>query len=543
MAEKWWKTAVVYQIYPRSFMDANGDGVGDINGIRSKLDYLKFLGIDTIWLSPIYASPNDDNGYDISDYYAINPEFGTMNEFESLLRECHNMGLRLIMDLVVNHTSDEHAWFLESKKSRDNPKRDWYIWQPPKNGSVPNNWTSAFGGSAWEYDQSSGEYYLHLFSKKQPDLNWRNPHVREAVFTMMNWWFEKGIDGFRMDVINQIVKSEGYPDNPEAAHPDDNFVPGGSHIFNRPPIHEYLRDMNRQVLSRFDCFTIGETHCVTPQQALEYTAEDRHELDVVFQFGQMKSCGDLPVLKKEIAQWYEAFKGRSWNTVALNCHDIPRFLGNLPITEQNRPLAAKLLALLELTLPGTPFLYQGSEIGMINADFSSPDQLRDIASRNYYSSLLKIGEDPGLAFAKTMRFSRDNARQPMQWDHDSGAGFTTGTPWIDLNQNHRLINVASQVDDPDSIFSFYRALLRFRKEHPDMVLAAYSERTIDNPLLYVFERSGTTETYRVFLNFSDQPQKVDRSLFEGSLVCCNYESITDFSLLRPFECKLVMRKN
>jgi oligo-1,6-glucosidase len=498
MNDPWWKNAVIYQIYPRSFMDSNGDGIGDLQGIVRKLDYLQDLGVNAVWLSPIYASPNDDNGYDISDYYRIMPEFGTMDDFDDMLEQMHRRGIRLLMDLVVNHTSDEHPWFVESRSSKDNPKRDWYIWRPPRNGREPNNWSSYFCPSAWEFDERTGEYYLHLFSKKQPDLNWENPKLRQAIYEMMGWWFDKGIDGFRMDVINFLAKAPGFPD----ALGEGKTVFPGPLITNQPGMHEILRQMRRRVLRRYDVMTVGECHMIDVHEGLKYAARHRQELDTVFQFEISWAANDVALLKRKVKEWYEVFDGQAHGTVTLANHDWPRLVSRCGCDGPHRMQSAKLLATFLLTAPGTPFLYQGDEIGMTNVCFPSIEHHRDIETLNRFRERLESGMDVEQAFAAVQFASRDNARTPMHWDDSNNAGFSTGTPWIGINPNYQDINVARELREPGSILAYYRQLLRIRKRHPALVSGTYRELVVEPDPLYLYLREHDGVRVVVVLNFS-----------------------------------------
>lgn len=454
MDKKWWKEAVVYQIYPRSFMDSNGDGIGDLNGITSRLDYLKDLGVDVIWLSPVYQSPNDDNGYDISDYRAIMQEFGTMEDFDRMLSEMHKRGIRLVMDLVVNHTSDEHKWFVESRKSKDNPYRDYYIWRDAKEGKEPNNWGSCFSGSAWKYDPQTEMYYLHLFSTKQPDLNWENPTVRKEVFDMMNWWCEKGIDGFRMDVISMISKPEGLPDG---KIPDGGLY-GDSGCVNGPHVHEYLQEMNKEVLSKHDLMTVGECAGVTIEEAEKYASADGKELSMVFQFelvelasGKYGKWTDKRVplkdFKRVMTAWQTELEGKAWNSLFLGNHDQPRCLSRFgDDSPEYRVVSAKMLATCLHMMQGTPYVYQGDELGMKNVPFHDLSEFRDIESINAFHELTGAGK---VAPDDMMRYlnlrGRDNARTPMQWDDTASAGFTTGTPWIKVGPDYETVNAKNEM--------------------------------------------------------------------------------------------------
>ena len=513
MNKTWWKEAVIYQIYPRSFMDSNGDGIGDLKGITSRLDYLSYLGIDVIWLSPVYKSPNDDNGYDISDYQAIMDEFGTMEDFDELLAKAHEKGIKIVMDLVVNHTSDEHRWFVESRSSKDNEYRDYYIWREGKGESMPpNNWGSCFGGSAWEYDQKSDMYYLHLFSKKQPDLNWDNPEVRRNVFEMMTWWCEKGIDGFRMDVISMISKTKEMPDG------EINGLYGdyGPYCVHGPNVHKYLREMNEKVLSKFDIMTVGETAGVTTELAKQYAGEDAHELNMVFQFEHVEGDGKygkwtdeqipLATLKKTLSRWQNDLYGKAWNSLFWNNHDQPRAVSRFGDDRpQYREVSAKMLATCLHMMQGSPYIYQGEELGMTNYPFQSPDDFRDIESINAYKEWCESGRLPHETFWPCMTFkSRDNARTPMQWDDSPQAGFTDGTPWIPVNPNYREINAKAETANPASVFHYYKKLIALRKQNPIMVYGKYELLLEESEELFVYTRTLEQEKLLVVCNFTDK---------------------------------------
>ena len=513
MNKTWWKEAVIYQIYPRSFMDSNGDGIGDLKGITSRLDYLSYLGIDVIWLSPVYKSPNDDNGYDISDYQAIMDEFGTMEDFDELLAKAHEKGIKIVMDLVVNHTSDEHRWFVESRSSKDNEYRDYYIWREGKGENMPpNNWGSCFGGSAWEYDQKSDMYYLHLFSKKQPDLNWDNPEVRRNVFEMMTWWCEKGIDGFRMDVISMISKTKEMPDG------EINGLYGdyGPYCVHGPNVHKYLREMNEKVLSKFDIMTVGETAGVTTELAKQYAGEDAHELNMVFQFEHVEGDGKygkwtdeqipLATLKKTLSRWQTDLYGKAWNSLFWNNHDQPRAVSRFGDDRpQYREVSAKMLATCLHMMQGSPYIYQGEELGMTNYPFQSPDDFRDIESINAYKEWCESGRLPHETFWPCMTFkSRDNARTPMQWDDSPQAGFTDGTPWIPVNPNYREINAKAETANPASVFHYYKKLIALRKQNPIMVYGKYELLLEESEELFVYTRTLEQEKLLVVCNFTDK---------------------------------------
>ena len=513
MNRTWWKEAVIYQIYPRSFMDSNGDGIGDLQGIISRLDYLKYLGIDVIWLSPIYQSPNDDNGYDISDYQAIMAEFGTMEDFDELLAKAHERGIRIVMDLVVNHTSDEHRWFMESRKSRENDYRDYYIWREGKDEkNPPNNWGACFGGSAWQYDEASGMYYLHLFSKKQPDLNWDNPKVRQEVFDMMTWWCDKGIDGFRMDVISMISKTAEMPDG-EVHDLYGDFAP---YCIHGPNVHRYLQEMNEKVLSKYDIMTVGETAGVTTQQAKLYAGENAHELNMVFQFEHVEGDGKygkwtdekipLPTLKKTLSRWQNELYGKAWNSLFWDNHDQPRAVSRFGDDRQeHREASAKMLATCLHMMQGSPYIYQGEELGMTNYPFRSPDDFRDIESINAYKEWCLSGNVSHEDFWPCITFrSRDNARTPVQWDDSEQAGFTSGTPWIPVNPNYKEINAKAETKDPDSVFHYYKKLIALRKENPVMVYGKYEPLLEDSEELFVYTRTLDNEKLLIVCNFTDQ---------------------------------------
>ncbi|TYR76029.1 alpha-glucosidase [Rossellomorea vietnamensis] len=518
MEKQWWKESVVYQIYPRSFMDSNGDGIGDIPGIISKLDYLKELGIDVIWLSPVYKSPNDDNGYDISDYQDIMDEFGTMDDWDQLLKEMHNRGMKLIMDLVVNHSSDEHKWFVESRKSKDNPYRDYYIWRKPKDGKEPNNWGSNFGGSAWEYDEETGEYFLHLFSKKQPDLNWENPKLREDVYSMMKWWLDKGIDGFRMDVVNFISKVEGLPD--DEVKPGKKYASGSKYYRNGPKIHDYFKEMHKEVLSNYDVMTVGEMPGVNPEQARLYTGKDRDELNMVFQFSHMSLDNGkngkwdlkplyLPDLKENLTHWQTALEKDGWNSLYFNNHDQPRVVSRFGDDGKYHRESAKMLATILHMMKGTPYVYQGEEIGMTNVRFSSIEEYEDIETLNFYNEQMEAGEPVQKTMESIYVKGRDNARTPMQWDSSRNAGFTEGEPWLAVNPNHKEINAEAQVNDEDSIFHYYKKLIELRKQHEVIVYGRYELILGDHEKLYAYTRTLGDEKLLVLCNFYDEDLEID----------------------------------
>lgn len=548
MEKRWWKESVVYQIYPRSFCDSNGDGIGDLNGIASKLDYLKELGVNVIWLSPVYQSPNDDNGYDISDYQAIMDEFGTMEDFDRLLSQAHSRGIRILMDLVVNHTSDEHKWFMESRKSVDNPYRDYYIWRPAKeDGSLPNNWGSCFSGPAWEYDSQTDMYYLHLFSKKQPDLNWDNPSVRKEVFDMMLWWLEKGVDGFRMDVISLISKTEGLPDGKVGLN---GYADPGT--ANGPHVHEYLQEMREKVLNKADTMTVGECSGVTVEEAKKYARSDEKELNMVFQFDHMGVDNDpsgskwslrkmdLRELKKILTHWQKGLEEIAWNSLYWENHDQPRSVSRFGNDGKYREVSAKMLATCLHMMQGTPYVYQGEELGMTNAPFESIGDFRDLESINAYHELTEQGVFTEEDMLAALRYkSRDNARTPMQWDDSANAGFTTGTPWIMVNPNYKEINVKDQLSREDSVFHYYQKLIRLRKEREIVVYGTYDLLLADDPDIYAYTRTLGEEKLLVACNFSEKSVEMEiPAEFAGAKVMIsNYDAPTvgEKMTLKPYE--------
>lgn len=555
MAEEkkaWWKEAVIYQIYPRSFADSNSDGIGDLNGITAHLDYLETLGIDVIWLSPVYKSPNDDNGYDISDYRDIMDDFGTMEDFDRLLAEAHRHHIKIVMDLVVNHTSDEHAWFIESRSSKDNPHRDYYIWKEPKNGKEPNNWGSCFGGSAWELDERTGMYYLHCFSKKQPDLNWENPKVRDEVFDMMNWWCEKGIDGFRMDVISMISKDQSYPDGPVE---DGLYGSFGPYVCNGPRVHEFLQEMNNRVLSHYDLLTVGEAAGVTIDEAKKYANSDGTELGMVFQFEHVdlvkspigKWTDQKPQLtdfRRVMNKWQYELEGKAWNSLFLDNHDQPRVVSRFGNdSEAYRVISAKMLATCLHMMKGTPYIYQGEELGMTNVYFDKLEDYRDIESINAFHQYV----DSGIVKAEDMmrylkEISRDNARTPMQWDDSKNAGFTDGTPWINVNPNYKEINAKAAVADPNSVFHYYQELIKLRHTLPIIVYGKFQGLLDDSETIYAYERHLDGQVLTVACNFTDQEQ--DCTLFDdlaGEELISNYKE-HKAGKLQPYEARVILHK-
>lgn len=558
MQKTWWKEAVIYQIYPRSFKDGNGDGIGDLKGIIEKLDYIKDLGIDVIWLSPIYKSPNADNGYDISDYRDIMDEFGTMEDFDTLLSEAHKRSLKIVMDLVVNHSSDEHKWFMESKKSKSNPYRDYYIWKEGKDGKAPNNWISCFGGSAWEYDETTDMYYLHIFAKKQPDLNWDNPRVREEVFEMMRFWCDKGIDGFRMDVINLISKKPDFPDGPlKKGSIYGDFTP---HAVNGPNVHAYIKEMNEKVLSRYDLLTVGETSGVSTKEALQYAGFDSHELNMVFNFEHVDIGNvdnkwssdplDLVAFKKIFTRWQTDLYNKAWNSIYIENHDQPRSVSRFGNdSKEYRKYSAKMLATCMYLLQGTPYIYQGQEIGMTNYPFTSKEEFVDIESITAYKQL--VIDDKQKTHDEMMKAlklkSRDNARTPMQWAACEYAGFSSTKPWIFVNPNYVDINVEESIKDEDSILNYYKKLLRLRKSSDTIIYGSYEVLDIENPDTYTYIRKLDKEEILVMANFTntDSPTQIPKGFEKGEVFISNYDrkELSAGMVLKPYEAIAIRKEN
>ena len=556
MEKRWWKESVVYQIYPRSFCDSNGDGIGDLNGITGKLDYLKELGIDVIWLSPVYKSPNDDNGYDISDYQAIMDEFGTMEDFDRMLATAHEKGIKIMMDLVVNHTSDEHKWFIESRKSTDNPYRDYYIWRPAKeDGSLPNNWGSCFSGPAWEYDKTTDMYFLHLFSKKQPDLNWDNPAVRQDVFDMMNWWLKKGVDGFRMDVISLISKEPGLPDK----EPGINGYATFNVSANGPHVHEYLQEMRQKALNNADTITVGECSGVTLEEAKKYARSDEKELNMVFQFEHMdvdsdEKAGkwttrkmDLRNLKKILTRWQKGLQDIAWNSLYWENHDQPRSVSRFGNdSDEYREISAKMLATCIHMMQGTPYVYQGEELGMTNCPFNTLDNFRDLESINAFHELTEQGKMTEEDMMAAIGYKgRDNARTPMQWDDSAYAGFSTANPWIMVNPNYTKINAKDQINREDSVFKYYQKLIKLRHESELIVYGTYDLILDDDKDIYAYIRTLGDEKLIVYCNFSENTREVElpEEFTNGKGLISNYidAKVNHKITLRPYEAIVIQK--
>lgn len=554
MKKFWWKEAVAYQVYPRSFMDSNGDGIGDLQGMISKLDYIQDLGIDVIWICPMYKSPNDDNGYDISDYQDIMDEFGTMADFDQLLEEVHKRGMKLIIDLVINHTSDEHPWFIESRSSKDNPKRDWYIWRDGKDGKEPNNWESIFSGSAWQYDEQTKQYYMHIFSKKQPDLNWRNPDVRHALHEMINWWLDKGIDGFRVDAISHINKEEGLADmpNPEGL----KYVPSFDKHMNVPGIHEYLQELKEETFSKYDIMTVGEANGVkveNQEDLYEWISEEKGKFNMVFQFEHLDLWNtegntdlDIVGLKKALTKWQKALENKGWNALFIENHDQPRRVSTWGNDQEYWYESATALAAMYFLMQGTPFIYQGQEIGMTNVKFDSIEDYNDVADKNMY----RIKREEGVPHEEIMKgiwlSSRDNSRTPMQWSDEPQAGFTTGTPWLGVNPNYKTINVEKQLHDQHSILHFYKKMIKLKKEHEIFTYGTYDLLLPDHPQIYAYTRTTGEEKVVILVNLTDQTANMNEDLpFEvtssqlllANLEVNDHDAVKNISL-KPFEARV-----
>ncbi len=544
MKRTWWKESVIYQIYPRSFKDSNGDGIGDLGGIIEKLDYLKNLGVDVLWLSPIFKSPNDDNGYDVSDYCDIMDEFGTMADFDKMLAGIHQRGMKLVLDLVPNHSSDEHYWFQESRKSKDNPYRDYYFWEK----EPPSNWTSFFSGSAWEHDALTDEYYLHLFSKKQPDLNWENPKVRAEMHNVMHFWFKKGVDGFRIDVLPFISKRLDFPDI------DPNkFEKAIVEVYaNGPRLHEYLRELNQEVSTKYDIMTMGEGIGVKPHNALDYVDEDRAELDMLYHFdhttinyGQGGKYDPVPwkltTFKQIFTDWHHAIGEKGWINIFLDNHDFPRMVSRYGNDTEYRKEAAKLLATLLLTMRGSPCIYQGSEIGMTNVIFDTLEAYDDVEVVNLHAAWKAGGKDTAPLLKAVQQQGRDNARTPIQWDDTANAGFTKGNPWLTINPNYTTINAKEALADEASIFYFYKELLAYRKDNPTLIYGDYQLLAAESETVYAYKRWDEDGAFLVVLNFSDHQLSLSNfvDIDNYKLVKSNYQARSIF--LRPWEARIYAR--
>ncbi|WP_109302481.1 alpha-glucosidase [Aquimarina sp. AU474] len=549
MELSWFKKGTIYQIYPRSFNDTNNDGIGDLRGIIEKLDYLKSLYVDILWLSPIFSSPNDDNGYDISDYCAIMPEFGTMEDFDELLRETHKRGMKLVLDLVANHCSDEHVWFEEAKKSKKNPYRDYFHWRKPApDGGPPNNWKSFFGGSAWEYDKPSGEYYLHLFTKKQPDLNWENQKVRQEIYSAMRFWLDKGVDGFRMDVIPLISKREEYPDAPNVGFRqiiEDVYA-------NGPKVHDYLKEMNKEVIDHYDAFSLAEGVGINDKNAGLYINHDRKELDMLYHFDILEctivngkfeeaTIFDLTNMKSIFKKWRDAVHEKGWLANALGNHDFARMISRFGDDDKYWSESAKMLFMMQATQNGTLNIYQGDEIGMTNIVLDSIEEVRDVQSLNFYNENLQSQKySIGYALERINKEGRDNARTPVQWSDEINGGFSTHKPWLKINSNYNKINVKNQDQDKNSILNFYRRLLKTRKQYDVFVYGDFEELEFDNPNVYIYKKTYGDEKILVALNFSthDTAFAHFNAISEIEVLLNNYQELLlndGEAILKPYQ--------
>lgn len=550
---RWWKDSVVYQIYPRSFNDSNQDGIGDIQGIIEKLEYIKSLGTDVIWLCPIYKSPNADNGYDISDYKSIMNEFGSLEDVEKLIREIHKKNMKVIFDLVVNHTSDEHGWFKKSRASLENDYRDYYIWKKGRGeDKPPTNWGSFFGGSTWTYDQKTGEYYLHLFDQKQPDLNWENKEVRNNIYEIMRWWLNKGIDGFRMDVINMISKDQRFPEGEKSLN--DDYGDGKPYFLNGPRLYEYIKEMGEKVLFDYDIMTVGETLNFGVENAKKFAKVDGKELlDMVFHFELMsvdrqdsnkwnKREIDLQQIKNIYKKWNQGLYREGWNSIYLGNHDQPRIVSRFGDDQDYRKVSAKMLATMMFTMPGTPYIYQGEEIGMTNVAFNDIGKYRDLETINYYRIETNKGRSKGEVMKDIHRVSRDNARTPMQWSDDLNAGFTESTPWINMNPNYKEINVEKALKDPNSIYHYYQKLIYIRKQNLGLIYGRYKPLLEKHNSVLSYIREFKDERYLIVLNFFEQDLRLElpdeMNFNENNLIISNYENVISNNNklnLRPYE--------
>ncbi|NGT02766.1 glycoside hydrolase family 13 protein [Clostridium perfringens] len=550
MNKKWWKELIAYQIYPKSFMDSNGDGIGDIQGIISKLDYLKDLGIDLIWLCPMYKSPNHDNGYDISDYKDILDEFGTMDDFNELLNEVHNRGMKLIIDLVINHTSHEHPWFIESRSSRDNPKRDWYIWREGKGDEEPNNWESIFKGSAWEFCENSEEYYLHLFAKEQPDLNWENKEVRSELYKMINWWLDKGIDGFRVDAISHIKKEEGLKDmdNPEGL----KYVSSFEKHMNVEGINSHLKELKEETFSKYDIVTVGEANGVSANEADHWVAEDEGTFNMIFQFEHLNLWNyeegqgfDVKAYKDVLTNWQNSLEGKGWNALFIENHDIPRVVSTWGNDKEYLTECAKAFGAIYFLQKGTPFIYQGQELGMTNVKYHSISEYDDVKTINTYNERIESGVSEEIALKEAWVTSRDNSRTPMQWNSSKNAGFTCGKPWIGVNENYKTINVEIEERDENSVLNFYKKLIKLKKSNEALIYGVYDLILEEDENIFAYTRTLNNEKFLIMANLTGENAKYmyekeklnSKDLILNNYEVCEHENLTEFTL-KPYECRV-----
>ncbi len=550
MNKKWWKELIAYQIYPKSFMDSNGDGIGDIQGIISKLDYLKDLGIDLIWLCPMYKSPNHDNGYDISDYKDILDEFGTMDDFNELLSEVHNRGMKLIIDLVINHTSHEHPWFIESRSSRDNPKRDWYIWRDGKEDEEPNNWESIFKGSAWEFCENSEQYYLHLFAKEQPDLNWENKEVRNELYKMINWWLDKGIDGFRVDAISHIKKEEGLKDmdNPEGL----KYVSSFEKHMNVEGINSHLKELKEETFSKYDIVTVGEANGVSADEADHWVAEDGGTFNMIFQFEHLNLWNyeegqgfDVKAYKDVLTNWQNSLEGKGWNALFIENHDIPRVVSTWGNDKEYLTECAKAFGAIYFLQKGTPFIYQGQELGMTNVKYHSISEYDDVKTINTYNERIESGVSEEIALKEAWVTSRDNSRTPMQWNSSKNAGFTCGKPWIGVNENYKTINVEVEERDENSVLNFYKKLIKLKKSNEALIYGVYDLILEEDENIFAYTRTLNNHKFLIMANLTEEKAKYiyekeklnSKDLILNNYEVCAHENLTEFTL-KPYECRV-----
>ncbi|EOU1503272.1 alpha-glucosidase [Clostridium perfringens] len=550
MNKKWWKELIAYQIYPKSFMDSNGDGIGDIQGIISKLDYLKDLGIDLIWLCPMYKSPNHDNGYDISDYKDILDEFGTMDDFNELLNEVHNRGMKLIIDLVINHTSHEHPWFIESRSSRDNPKRDWYIWREGKGDEEPNNWESIFKGSAWEFCENSEEYYLHLFAKEQPDLNWENKEVRSELYKMINWWLDKGIDGFRVDAISHIKKEEGLKDmdNPEGL----KYVSSFEKHMNVEGINSHLKELKEETFSKYDIVTVGEANGVSANEADHWVAEDEGTFNMIFQFEHLNLWNyeegqgfDVKAYKDVLTNWQNSLEGKGWNALFIENHDIPRVVSTWGNDKEYLTECAKAFGAIYFLQKGTPFIYQGQELGMTNVKYHSICEYDDVKTINTYNERIESGVSEEIALKEAWVTSRDNSRTPMQWNSSKNAGFTCGKPWIGVNENYKTINVEVEERDENSVLNFYKKLIKLKKSNEALIYGVYDLILEEDENIFAYTRTLNNDKFLIMANLTGENAKYvyekeklnSKDLILNNYEVCEHKNLTEF-ILKPYECRV-----
>ena len=550
MKKIWWKESVAYQIYPRSFMDYNNDGIGDLRGITSRLDYLKDLGIDVIWICPMYKSPNDDNGYDISDYQDIMEDFGTMEDFNELLTETHKRGMKLIIDLVINHTSDEHEWFIESRSSKENPKRDWYIWKKGKNGSEPNNWESIFKGSAWEYDKNTDEYFLHLFTKRQPDLNWENEDMRREIYKMINWWLDKGIDGFRVDAISHIKKEKEFSDMPNTGN--EKYVSCFEKHMNVEGIHQFLEELSENTFSKYDIMTVAEANGVSAEEAEEWVGEEKGKFNMVFQFEHLdlwnnedNQSFNVKECKEVLSKWQYGLNNKGWNALFLENHDIPRVISTWGDDKEYWKESATALGLMYFMQQGTPFIYQGQEIGMTNVKYSSIDKYDDVKSINSYNEMIEKGFSKQEGMKHLWATSRDNARTPMQWNNSKNAGFSKSEPWIEINDNYKIINVENQINDEDSIFNFYKKMIKLRRNSDVLIYGEYDLILKDDENIYSYIRKLDNEKIIVITNLTNKKAEYiyeNEVLKFENLLISNYKVPEHQPLkkltLKPYEARM-----